>query len=247
MRAGERRVAQAAPNRVEGPGPSDSSARFVGVRPEAQGAARIPPAARYSGPMSAQRPLFDSHRFVKRLTMAGLAEEVAEILADEHTKLIVPEDVATKDDVGAVSADLGTVKAEMATKTDLEAVSADLGTVKAEMATKTDLGAVSADLGAVSADLAAVSAKVDRISNDLAAVSAKVDRISNDLDGVKAVMATKEDLRREIAASEARMEQRMQSAILEAKVSLIKWMIATNLATMAVFSGIVIGAMSALQ
>ena len=106
------------------------------------------------------------------------------------------------------------------------AVSADLGTVKAEMATKTDLGAVSADL---------------------AAVSAKVDRVSNDLDGVKAVMVTKEDLRREIAASEARMEQRMQSAILEAKVSLIKWMIATNLATMAVFSGIVIGAMSALQ
>ena len=203
MHAGWRRRP---PNRVDVPGPSDSSARFVGVRPETQGAARIPPVARYSEPMSAQRPQFDSHRFVKRLTMAGLAEEVAEILADEHTKLIVPEDVATKDDVGAVSADLGAVKAEMATKADLRTVSADL-----------------------------------------AAVSAKVDRVSNDLDGVKAVMATKEDLRREIAASEARMEQRMQSAILEAKVSLIKWMIATNLATMAVFSGIVIGTMSALQ
>ena len=172
--------------------------------------------------------------------MAGLAEEVAEILADEHTMLIVPEDVATKADVAGVGANvvtvsngLGTVKAEMATKTDLAAVSAkvdrvsnDLDTVKAEMATKTDL--------------AAVNAKVDRVSNDL-------DTVSNGLDGVKAVMATKEDLRREIAASEARMEQRMQSAILEAKVSLIKWMIATNLATMAVFSGIVIGAMSALQ
>ena len=157
--------------------------------------------------MSAQRPQFDSHRFVKRLTMAGLAEEVAEILADEHTKLIVPEDVATKDDIGAVSA----------------------------------------DLGAVSADLAAVSAKVDRVGNDLDTVRNDLDGVRNDLDGVKAVMATKEDLRREIAASEARMEQRMQSAILEAKVSLIKWMIATNLATMAVFSGIVIGAMSALQ
>ena len=139
--------------------------------------------------------------------MAGLAEEVAEILADEHTKLIVPEDVATKDDIGAVSA----------------------------------------DLGAVSADLAAVSAKVDRVGNDLDTVRNDLDGVRNDLDGVKAVMATKEDLRREIAASEARMEQRMQSAILEAKVSLIKWMIATNLATMAVFSGIVIGAMSALQ
>ena len=172
--------------------------------------------------------------------MAGLAEEVAEILADEHTKLTVPEDVATKADVGAVSADLGTVKAEMATKTDVVAVSAkvdrvsnDLDTVKAEMATKTDL--------------AAVNAKVDRVSNDLDTVSNGLDGVGNGLDGVKAVMATKEDLRREIAASEARMEQRMQSAILEAKVSLIKWMIATNLATMAVFSGIVIGAMSALQ
>ena len=186
----------------------------------------VPPAARYSGLMNAQRPQFDSHRFVKRLTMAGLTEEVAEILADEHTKLIVPEDVATKDDVAGVGASVDRVKAEMATKADLAAVNAkvdrvsnDLDTVKAEMATKTDL----------------------------AAVNAKVDRVSNDLDTVKAEMATKEDLRREIAASEARMEQRMQSAILEAKVSLIKWMIATNLATMAVFSGIVIGAMGALQ
>ena len=50
-------------------------------------------------------------------------------------------------------------------------------------------------------------------------------------------------LHREIAASEARMEQRLQNAILEAKISLIKWMIAT----MAVFSGIVIGAMTAFQ
>ena len=42
---------------------------------------------------------------------------------------------------------------------------------------------------------------------------------------------------------EARMEQRLQNAILEAKISLIKWMIAT----MMVFSGIVIGAVTALQ
>ena len=137
--------------------------------------------------MDAQRSQFDSHRFVKRLTKAGLSEEVAEILADEHTRLIVPEDVATKADVGAV-------RAEMATKADVEAV-------RAEMATKADVEAVRAE------------------------------------------MATKADLHREIAASEARMEQRLQNAILEAKVSLIKW----NIATMAVFSGIVIGAMTALQ
>ena len=64
-----------------------------------------------------------------------------------------------------------------------------------------------------------------------------------DVEAVRTEMATKADLHREIAASEARMEQRLQNAILEAKISLIKWMIAT----MAVFSGIVIGAMTAFQ
>ena len=135
--------------------------------------------------MDTQSTQFDSYRFVKRLTKAGLSEEVAEILADEHTRLIVPANVATKVDVGTVEASVGAVRAEMATQAE-------------------------------------VDAKFDQI---------------------RAEMATKEDLRREIAACEARMEQRLRNAILEAKVSLIKWMIAT----MMVFSGIVIGAVTALQ
>ena len=103
-----------------------------------------------------------------------------------------------------------------------------LDTVKAEMATKADVEAVATDLDTVKAEMA---------------TKADVEAVATDLDTVKVEMATKADLRREIAASEARMEQRLQNAILEAKVSLIKWMIAT----MAVFSGIVIGAMTALQ
>ena len=152
--------------------------------------------------MEVQRTQFDSHRFVKRLTKAGLSEEVAEILADEHTRLIVPEDVATKADVGAVKADVGAVKA------DVEALDAKVERVRAEMATK--------------ADVAALDAKVERVRTE---------------------MATKADLHREIAASEARIEQRLQNTILEAKVSLIKWMVAT----MMVLSGILVGAMTALQ
>ena len=172
--------------------------------------------------MSAQRPQFDSYRFVKRLTTAGLPEEVAEILADEHTRLIVPDDVATKADVGAVKADVEAVRADLtAVKADVEAVKADLTAVKADVeAVKTDLTAVKADVEAVKADLTAVRADIEAVRTDLTAT-----------------------LHREIAASEARMEQRVQNAILEAKVSLIKWMIAT----MAVFSGIVIGAMTAFQ
>ena len=57
-------------------------------------------------------------------------------------------------------------------------------------------------------------------------------------------VATKTDIHREITASETRMELRLQNAILEAKVSrLFKWMIAAT----AVFSGVVVGAMTALQ
>ena len=81
----------------------------------------------------------------------------------------------------------------------------------------------------------------DALDSIAAQLATKAD--ADALDSVRAEMATKEDLRREIAASEARMEQRLQNAILEAKVSLIKWMIAT----MAVFSGVVIGAVAALQ
>lgn len=146
--------------------------------------------------MDTQSTQFDSHRFVKRLTNAGLSEEVAEILADEHTKLIVPADVATKTDVGTVEAGVRAVRTDMATQAE-------------------------------------VDARFDRVG---AETDARFDQI-------RAEMATKEDLRREIAACEARMEQRLRNAILEAKVSLIKWMIAT----MIVFSGIVIGAVTALQ
>ena len=189
--------------------------------------------------MSAQRPQFDSHRFIKRLTTAGLAEEVAEILADEHTKLIAPHDVATKTDVAAVSDKVDKVKDDMATKAEL---STDLDSVKAVMATKADVAAVNDKVDKLSADLDDLKA-VMATKADVAAVNDKVDKVIADLDDVKAVMVTKADLQREIAACESRMEQRLQNAILEAKVSLIKWMIAT----MAVFSGIVIGAMTALQ
>ena len=65
----------------------------------------------------------------------------------------------------------------------------------------------------------------------------------SDLELVRAEMATKSDLRQEIAASEARIEQRLRNEILEARVSLTKWMITT----MMVFSGVVIAAMTALR
>ena len=186
--------------------------------------------------MNTQRPQFDSHRFVKRLTMAGLSEEVAEILADEHTRLIVPGDVATRADLEALGARLDSVSAQLATKANADA----LDSIAAQLATKANsdaLDSVRAEM-ATKADVEALGARLDSVSAQLAT---KAD--ADALDSIRAEMATKEDLRREIAACEARMEQRLQNAILEAKVSLIKWMIAT----MTVFSGVVIGAVAVLQ
>ena len=192
--------------------------------------------------MDVQSTQFDSHRFVKRLTNAGLPEEVAEILADEHTRLIVPKDIATKGDVGKVEAGLEVVRGEMATKADVRKVEAGLELVRGEMATKADVGALETRVRALEAGLEVVRGEM-ATKADVGALQTRVRALEAGLEAVRAEMATKADLHRELAASEARMEQRLRAAILEAKVSLIKWMVAT----MMVFSGILVGAMTALQ
>ena len=49
--------------------------------------------------------IFDTHASVKRLTAAGMPVEQAEILADEHARLL-GEQPATKQDVVLLRADL---------------------------------------------------------------------------------------------------------------------------------------------
>ena len=88
--------------------------------------------------MTAPVPQFDSHRFVKRLTNAGVSEEVAEILAEEHASRFVPADVATKADVAEVGA---------ATRSDIAEAKADIAEIKAEVAaTKAEFALAVAEL-----------------------------------------------------------------------------------------------------
>ena len=59
--------------------------------------------------MSERTINFDTHRFVKRLVASGLAEETAEVLADEQSRLLT-DNLASKNDLNtglaAVRADL---------------------------------------------------------------------------------------------------------------------------------------------
>jgi hypothetical protein len=56
--------------------------------------------------------IFDTHAFVKRLTAAGMPVEQAEILAEENTRL-VGEQVATKQDIALLRADLELLRSDM--------------------------------------------------------------------------------------------------------------------------------------
>ena len=88
--------------------------------------------------MSERTISFDTHRFVKRLVESGLAEETAEVLADEQSRLLT-DNLATKNELdtglAAVRADLE--KGLAAVRADLEVglagVRADLETGLADV------------------------------------------------------------------------------------------------------------------
>ena len=106
--------------------------------------------------------VFDSHRFVKRLTEAGMERGLAEVLAEEHmgpwirnvaTKTDVESfrrEAATKTDVELVRRDLaGTeanIRRDVAAKTDMDAVREDLANFRTEAASKKDLANLRADM-----------------------------------------------------------------------------------------------------
>lgn len=56
--------------------------------------------------------IFDTHAFVKRLIAAGMPERQAEILAEEHARLLGGQ-LATKQDVALLRADLDKLKDQL--------------------------------------------------------------------------------------------------------------------------------------
>ena len=99
--------------------------------------------------MAMAETLFDTHRFVKRLTEAGLDEPVAEALAEEQVRLLNGH-LVTSGDLAAT---------ELALKTDLDRVKAELEAgldrVKAEL---------TADIDRVKAEL---TADIERVKAEL--------------------------------------------------------------------------------
>jgi hypothetical protein len=60
--------------------------------------------------------IFDIRAFIKRLTAAGMPEEQAEILAEEHARML-GEQLATKHDIALLRADMVSGSAERSAST----------------------------------------------------------------------------------------------------------------------------------
>ena len=56
--------------------------------------------------------IFDTHAFVKRLIAAGMPEQQAEILAEEHAR-VLGEQLATKQDIALLRADLDRLRDQL--------------------------------------------------------------------------------------------------------------------------------------
>ena len=104
-------------------------------------------------PAQVAEAVFDSHRFVKRLTEAGMEEGLAEVLAEEHMGPWI-RNVATKADVAMIRKDLenaeANIRGDAATKTDVAMIRKDLenteANIRGDAATKTDVAMIRKDL-----------------------------------------------------------------------------------------------------
>ena len=163
--------------------------------------------------MSRSGPVpFDTHRFVKRMTEAGMPPEQAEALVEEQVALLDPH-IATKQDV----AELVAAQANLATKQDVAELAAGqsaLAAAQANLATKEEVAELAAGQSALAAAQANLATKEDVA--ELAAGQAE-------LAAAQANLATKEDVavlaagQAALAAAQANLATKEEVAVLAAR------------------------------
>ena len=97
---------------------------------------------------------FDTHRFVKRLTEAGMPTCQAEVLADEQVTLLDTH-LATRQDIVPLKQDVTVLKQDVAVlKQDVTVLKQDVAVLKQDMvAVKQDVTVLKQDVAVLKAEL----------------------------------------------------------------------------------------------
>ena len=171
--------------------------------------------------------MFDSHRFVKRLTEAGMEEGLAEVLAEEHMGPWI-RNVATKTDLANAEAN---IRKDAATKTDVAMIRKDLenaeANIRRDVATKTDVAMIRKDSENTQAmirkDLEDAEANIRR---DVA-TKADVAMIRKDSENTQAM------IRKDLEHTRAMIRADVEKRVAELRADLIKWMFGAVMAQVA--------------
>ena len=154
--------------------------------------------------------MFDSHRFVKRLTEAGMEEGLAEVLAEEHMGPWI-RNVATKTDVAMIRKDLEDAEAN----------------TRRDVATKADVAMIRKDAENTQAmirkDLEDAEANIRR---DVA-TKADVAMIRKDAENTQAM------IRKDLEHTRAMIRADVEKRVAELRADLIKWMFGAVMAQVA--------------
>jgi septal ring factor EnvC (AmiA/AmiB activator) len=142
---------------------------------------------------------FDTLKLARGLEEAGMPPQMAAGTVAALAEAIGSSELATKDDVSAVKADVSAVKSAVnAVRADVIAVKSDVNAVRADVsAVKTDVNATKADVIAVKADVSAVKADVNAVRAEIAAAESRL---------MAVIAAFKADVDRRFEVSDAKLE-----------------------------------------
>ena len=224
-----------------GPGPS-STGRQADTRRDLGRTTVEPQGARrgacrlcgndYNRRMSTPNPIpFDTLRFVKRMTGAGMPLAQAEALAEEQ-RVLMDAHFATRRDTDEVKLGLAEVKRDTEElKLELAEVKRDIEKVKLELAeVKRDIEEVKRDIEEVKRDIEEVKLELAEVKRDIEEVKLELAEVKRDIEELKLGLAeVKRDIEEvKLGLAEVKRdieELKLGLAVQKAELTMVKWIV----------------------
>ncbi len=125
---------------------------------------------------------FDTHRFVKNLTSAGMPEAQAEVLANEQVRLI-EANLATKRDIAEVKQDIAALNREtVEIKQEIAKLNRETAEIKQEIVElKREIAEIKQDIGELKREIAEIKREIAEIKQDIFGLKRDIAEIKHDM------------------------------------------------------------------